>query len=214
MRTISPSLLSADFAQLDKQLALMEKIGAKRLHLDVMDGHFVPNFTFGPFIIKAIRRLTTLSLDSHLMMEKPHRYLEEFVAAGSDTIWVHAEASDDLRRDLATMRELGAGAGVAINPDTDFDTLRPHLSDLDHVLIMSVFPGFGGQAFIESSLENMRKAVEARQDHDYLIAVDGGINLTTIDSVFDAGVDIAVVGSGLFEASDIQARYRELQRPA
>ncbi|MEE9162047.1 MAG: ribulose-phosphate 3-epimerase [Candidatus Neomarinimicrobiota bacterium] len=214
MRTISPSLLSADFTRLDQQLALMEKIGAKRLHLDVMDGHFVPNFTFGPFIIEAIRRLTTITLDSHLMMEKPHRYLKEFVVAGSDTVWVHAEASEDLRRDLATIHELGAGAGVAINPDTDFDTLRPYLSDLDNVLIMSVFPGFGGQAFIESTLENMRKAVAARRDHDFLIAVDGGVNLTTIDRVFDAGVDIAVVGSGLFDAPDIQQRYRELQGPA
>ncbi len=214
MRTISPSLLSADFTRLANELALMEKMGANRLHLDVMDGHFVPNFTFGPFIIEAIHRMTTITLDSHLMMEKPHRYLEEFVAAGSGTVWVHAEASDDLLRDLATIRELGAGAGVAINPDTDFDTLQPYLSELDNVLIMSVFPGFGGQAFIESTLENMRKAVAARRDHSYLIAVDGGVNLTTIDRVFDTGVDIAVVGSGLFEAPDIQARYRELQGPA
>ena len=210
MRIISPSLLSSDFARLADEIALLESIGATRLHLDIMDGHFVPNFTFGPLIVEAIRRLATVTLDSHLMIEQPHRYIAQFVEAGSDTVTIHAEASDDLSRDLATIRELGASAGVAINPDTDFDTLRPHLSEIDHVLVMSVFPGFGGQEFIEGALENMRKAVASRRDHGYIVAVDGGVNLSTIDQVFSTGIDVAVVGAGLFGAADIPGRFRQL----
>ena len=211
MHLVSPSLLSADFAQLERHIRLVEEAGASRLHLDVMDGHFVPNITFGPLIIEAIRRLTTLHLDTHLMIEKPHRYLKEFVAAGSDTVIVHAEASEDLSRDLNTIRDLGAFPGVALNPDTDFDVLIPYLSDLDYILIMSVFPGFGGQDFIENTLDIMRKAVIAKQDHAYLVAVDGGVNIDTIGKIVATGIDIAVVGSGLFKASDIIQRFRELQ---
>lgn len=211
MRIISPSLLSADFTRLGEQIRLVEDAGATRLHLDVMDGHFVPNLTFGPLIVEAVRRLTTIYLDTHLMIEKPHRYLKQFVEAGSDTVIVHAEASEDLRRDLAAIRELGVAAGVAINPDTGFDTLRPYLADFDYLLIMSVFPGFGGQAFIESTLENMRQAVAARKDHSYLIAVDGGVNTGTIERVIATGIDIAVVGSSLFKAPNILQRFRELQ---
>ena len=211
MSVISPSLLSADFTRLGEQIRLVEEAGATRLHLDVMDGHFVPNLTFGPLIVEAVRRLATIHMDTHLMIEKPHRYLKQFVEAGSDTVIVHAEASEDLSRDLAAIRKLGAAAGVAINPDTDFETLLPYLADLDYLLIMSVFPGFGGQAFIESSLENMRRAVAAGKDHDYLVAVDGGINTGTIERVLATGIDIAVVGSGLFKAPDIPQRFRELQ---
>lgn len=211
MRIISPSLLSADFTRLGKQIRLVEDAGATRLHLDVMDGHFVPNLTFGPLIVEAVRRLATIHLDTHLMIEKPHRYLKQFVEAGSDTVIVHAEASEDLHRDLATIRELGAAGGVAINPDTGFETLRPYLADFDYLLIMSVFPGFGGQAFIESTLEDMRQAVAARKNHSYLIAVDGGVNTGTIERVFATGIDIAVVGSSLFKAPNILQRFRELQ---
>lgn len=211
MRIISPSLLSADFTRLGEQIRLVEDAGATRLHLDVMDGHFVPNITFGPLIVEAVRRLATIHLDTHLMIEKPHRYLKQFVEAGSDTVIVHAEASEDLHRDLAAIRELGAAAGVAINPDTGFETLRPYLADFDYLLIMSVFPGFGGQAFIEGTLENMRQAVAARKDHGYLIAVDGGVNTGTIERVFATGIDIAVVGSSLLKAPDIPQRFRELQ---
>ncbi|MFC1543478.1 ribulose-phosphate 3-epimerase [Candidatus Neomarinimicrobiota bacterium] len=210
-RHISPSLLSADFACLGEQISLVEQAGATRLHLDVMDGHFVPNITFGPLIVEAIRRLTAIKLDTHLMIEKPHRYIKQFVEAGSNTVIVHAEASEDLRRDLATIRELGAAAGIAINPDTSFDKLRQHQPDFDYLLIMSVFPGFGGQEFIESTLENMRQAVAAREGHDYLIAVDGGINISTIERIMATGIDIAVVGSGLFKAPDIPERFQELR---
>ncbi len=210
-RIVSPSLLSADFTRLGEQLHLLEVAGATRLHLDVMDGHFVANITFGPLVVEAINKLTAMQLDTHLMIEKPRRYLHQFVEAGSDTIILHIEASKDLHSDLAAVRELGAAAGVAINPDTDFDTLHPYLADIDYLLIMSVFPGFGAQEFIESTLENMHKAVAARNDYKYLIAVDGGVNIDTIEQVVATGIDIAVVGSGLFTAPDIQARFKELQ---
>ena len=211
MRIISPSLLSADFTRLGEQIRLVEDAGATRLHLDVMDGHFVPNITFGPLIVEAVRGLATIHLDTHLMIEKPHRYLKQFVEAGSDTVIVHAEASEDLHRDLAAIRELGAAAGIAINPDIGIETLLPYLADFDYLLIMSVFPGFGDQAFIEGTLENMRQAVAARKDHGFLIAVDGGVNTGTIERVVATGIDIAVVGSGLFKAPDIPRRFRELQ---
>lgn len=210
-RNISPSLLAADFARLGEQIRLVEQAGATRLHLDVMDGHFVPNLTFGPFIVEAIRRLAKAQLDVHLMIAKPHRYLEQFVKAGADTVIIHYEASEDLPRDLAAIETLGAVPGVAINPDTAFDALLPYLDDFKYLLIMSVFPGFGGQTFIEDTLETMRRAAAARQDHGYLIAVDGGVNLDTLEQVCSTGIDLAIVGSGLFKAPDIPQRFRELQ---
>jgi len=210
-RSISPSLLSADFGRLSEEIALVEGAGATRLHLDIMDGHFVPNITFGPFIVEAIRSASRSHLDAHLMITEPHRYLEDFARAGADTIIIHLEASEDLRRDLETIRGLGAEPGVAVNPDTTFGQLAPFLGAFDYLLVMSVFPGFGGQSFIESTLETMTAAVKERHKSGYLVAVDGGVNLETIDQVFDTGIDMAIVGSGLFGADDVPARMRTLQ---
>ena len=211
MRNVSPSLLSADFADLGAQIASVEKAGSTRLHLDVMDGNFVPNITFGPLIIEAIHRLTEQTLDVHLMIAEPQRYLKQFIAAGADVLIIHYEASTDIKGDLAEIKRLGAVPGIAINPDSNFDVLRPYIGLFDYFLVMSVFPGFGGQSFNTSTLDTMRAAVEATKDYPFLVAVDGGVNMQTIDEVFATGIDIGVVGSGLFKADDIPARLAQLQ---
>ena len=210
MRIISPSLLSADFSKLKEQIQLVEKLGINRLHVDVMDGHFVPNFTFGPFILKAIRKLTDSHLETHLMMDRPDRYIEEFINSGADTLIIHTEASKDIRSDLTKIKSLGAKCGVAIKPNTQESVLEEYLDILDYILVMSVEPGFGGQSFIESSLDKMKAIVEMRADKKILIGVDGGVNLKTIDAVYRTGIDITIVGSGLYKADNISERYEQL----
>ena len=210
MRIISPSLLSADFSMLKEQIQLVEKLGIDRLHIDVMDGHFVPNFTFGPFILKAIRKLTKSHLETHLMMSNPEKYIEDFVEAGADTLIIHTEASSDIEKDLTTIKNLGIKCGLAIKPGTDEKILEDYIDILDYVLIMSVEPGFGGQEFIQSTLEKMINIVKIREDRDILIGVDGGVNIKTINSVYKTGIDVVVVGSGLYKAEDIQDRYNQL----
>ena len=210
MRIISPSLLSADFSKLKEQIQLVEKLGINRLHVDVMDGHFVPNFTFGPFILKAIRKLTDSHLETHLMMDRPDKYIEEFIASGADTLIIHTEASKDIRADLTKIKSLGAKCGVAIKPSTQESVLEEYLDILDYILVMSVEPGFGGQSFIESSLDKMKAVVEMRRDKKILIGVDGGVNLKTIDAVYETGIDITIVGSGLYKADNISERYEQL----
>ena len=210
MRIISPSLLSADFSKLKEQIQLVEKLGINRLHVDVMDGHFVPNFTFGPFILKAIRKLTDSHLETHLMMNRPDRYIEEFINSGADTLIIHTEASKDIRSDLTKIKSLGAKCGVAIKPSTKESVLEEYLDILDYILVMSVEPGFGGQSFIESSLDKMKAVVEMRRDKKILIGVDGGVNLKTIDAVYETGIDITIVGSGLYKAGNISERYEQL----
>ncbi|MEO6223092.1 MAG: ribulose-phosphate 3-epimerase, partial [Vicinamibacterales bacterium] len=153
---IAPSILSADFSRLGEQVAIVEQAGAGLIHVDVMDGHFVPNITMGPLVVSALRRVTTLPLDVHLMITNPERYLEVFARAGATTISVHAEAASDLRSALLRIRELGARAGVAINPATPIDVLTPVLDVIDHVIVMSVNPGFSGQSFIPGSLDKCR----------------------------------------------------------
>tara|TARA_B110000263_G_C15189715_1_gene455464 strand:+ start:252 stop:905 length:654 start_codon:yes stop_codon:yes gene_type:complete len=209
-RIISPSLLSANFTRLTQEIKIVEDAGVDRLHLDIMDGHFVPNLTFGPFIIKDIRKITTSHLETHLMITKPHEYIDDYIDAGSDTLIFHFEASTDIDRDLKHIQGRGVKSGIAINPGSDYKKLLKYTDNLDYILIMSVFPGFGGQSFIKSTLDVMKFLKENTLDSDILIGVDGGVNLSTIDQVYDTGIDITIVGSGLYGADNIKKRYNEL----
>lgn len=207
---ISPSVLSANFTKLVDDIKVVEDLGVTRLHLDVMDGHFVPNLTFGPFIIKQIREITTLHLETHLMIENPHLYIEKYADVGSDTIIIHQEASKDLESDLQLIRSKNVKSGVAINPDTDIKTIDKYLKYIDYILIMSVFPGFGGQKFIDKTLEKMSYAVSLKNKYDIIVGVDGGVNLNTIKRVYKTGIDVSIIGSALYGAEDIPRRYEEL----
>jgi len=210
-RIISPSLLSADFSRLEKDIRDVEQAGATRLHLDVMDGHFVPNITFGPFIVKAIRKLTNCILDCHLMILNPDKYIEAFIDAGANTVILHIEAHEDLTTEFTKIRKLGCSAGISLNPDTPIKAVEPYLDLIDHVLVMSVHPGFGGQKFIKSALQKIEYLAENRKNRNFVISVDGGVNIETIADVFQSGTDIAVVGSGLFSADNRSQQYRDLR---
>ena len=214
-RIISPSLLSADFSILKDQIEIVKNAGAKRLHIDCMDGHFVPNFTFGPFILKAIRKLTDLHLETHLMIDNPSNYFDDFINAGADTLIFHYEASNDIRKDLEYIKSKNIKCGLALKPETDYEVLIDYIDILDYVLVMSVSPGFGGQGFIEDTLIKMEQihklCLENKRRDDVTIGVDGGVNLSTIKRVYDTGVDVTVVGSGLYKAENIVERFNELQ---
>ncbi len=216
MVTIAPSLLAADFADLRGQIALAEQGGADWLHLDVMDGHFVPNITIGPPVIRSIRRYTSLPFDVHLMIGNPDRYLEDFRSAGADSITVHYETCPHLHRTVQKIKSLGARAGVCINPATPETLLSGILADADLILIMTVNPGFGGQTFIGSSVEKIRRtAAMARSVHPGVyLEVDGGIDETTARSVVDAGASVLVAGKSIFGARDIPSAVRALRTAA
>jgi ribulose-phosphate 3-epimerase len=216
MVTIAPSLLAADFADLKGQIALAEEGGADWLHLDVMDGRFVPNITIGPPVVRSIRRRTSLPLDVHLMIADPDRYLEEFRSAGADSITVHYETCPHLHRTVQKIRSMGARAGVCINPATPESLLSGILADADMILIMSVNPGFGGQTFIPSSVEKIRRtAAMARSMHPGIaIEVDGGIDTSTARRVVDAGASVLVAGKSIFGAPDIPAAVRAIRAAA
>ena len=213
-RIISPSLLSADFSNLKEQIQVVENAGADRLHIDCMDGHFVPNFTFGPFILKAIRKLTKLQLETHLMIDNPSNYFDDFIDAGADILIFHYEASNNIQKDLEYIKNKGIKCGLAIKPETDYKVLEDYISILDYILVMSVSPGFGGQGFIEETLLKMKQihemCINYNRRKDITIGVDGGVNLTTIDKVYSTGVDVTVVGSGLYKADNIKTRFMEL----
>jgi ribulose-phosphate 3-epimerase len=207
MKLIAPSILSADFSRLGEEIKAVESAGADWIHADVMDGHFVPNITFGPLIVESVRRVTSLPIDVHLMIENPNDYIPVFADAGASLISVQLEASTHLNRSVQLIRECGARPGVVLNPSTPVQTLEWIIDNVDYVLIMSVNPGFGGQTFIKNSLEKviaLRQLIRQKNPKT-LIEIDGGVNETTIADIAAAGVDVFVAGSAIFGSRDYQA---------
>ena len=204
-KKIAPSLLSADFSNIEKDIKMVEEAGAHVLHIDVMDGHFVPNITFGPFIVNAINKVATIPLDVHLMIENPGDYIEAFIEAGADYLTVHAEATPHLHRVLQQIKSKGVKAGVSLNPHTPINLIENVLNDIDLVLIMSVNPGFGGQSFIPNTINKLQElqAMLVKNNATHIeVEVDGGIKLENIKEVAEAGCDIFVSGSGIFKADN------------
>jgi ribulose-phosphate 3-epimerase len=208
MVKIAPSILSADFARLGEEIAAVERAGADYIHVDVMDGHFVPNITIGPLVVEAIRPVTKLPLDVHLMIENPDQYIESFVNAGADYITVHVEACRHLHRTIHHIKSFGIKAGVVLNPATPVETIQHILEDIDMVLLMSVNPGFGGQKFIPEVLHKIRKVKEmakALGKEDIEIEVDGGVNPETAKLCVEAGANVLVAGSAIYNQEDYAA---------
>lgn len=214
MTKIAPSILSADFAKLGEEIKDVERGGADYIHVDVMDGHFVPNITIGPLIVDAIRPITTLPLDVHLMIENPDLYIPTFLKAGADIISVHQEACPHLHRTIQLIKDQGVKAGVVINPATPVEMIKETLSYVDLVLVMTVNPGFGGQSFIHETLPKIKQLDELRKEKQYRfeLEVDGGVNIETAKLCTDAGADVLVAGSAIFNKEDRQeaiAKIRE-----
>jgi len=216
MKKIAPSILSADFSRLGDEIRAIEAAGADYVHIDVMDGHFVPNITIGPLIVDAVRKVTSLTLDVHLMIENPDRYIPDFAAAGADIIVVHAEATSHLHRSIQLIKSLGKKAGVSLNPATPLNALDYVIEDLDLVLLMTVNPGFGGQSFIDACLPKIHslRAMLDRRGSEAELEVDGGVKPANIARISHAGADVFVAGSAVFGASDYAATISEMKRLA
>ncbi|MCZ7611408.1 MAG: ribulose-phosphate 3-epimerase [Ignavibacterium sp.] len=214
MKLLAPSILSADIANLSEQIKLVEKNGADWIHCDIMDGHFVPNITFGPVLVEAAKRSTNLPLDVHLMIKNPDNFLEDFKNAGADIISVHYEEVVHLNRTISKIKELGAKAGVVINPSTPVSMVKDIAEYIDLLLIMTVNPGFGGQSIISNSERRISEAVKLRAElkADFLIEVDGGVNKNTVTKIKNAGCDVFVAGSSIFKAKDISIAAAELKK--
>lgn len=213
MTKIAPSVLGADFARLGEEIRDADKCGIDLLHLDIMDGHFVPNISFGPAIVKTINKLTDKFLDVHLMLSEPEKYFEAFIKAGADSITFHIEVHPDPAKHARRLHDLGVEAGISVNPDATADRVLPHLENLDLLLVMSVFPGFGGQAFIETALDTVsaaRKYID-KKGLKTKIAVDGGVDADNAARVVQAGADILVMGSAFFNSPDRRALTKKVQ---
>ena len=213
MYKIAPSILSADFARLGEEVRRVEQAGADLIHFDVMDGHFVPNLSFGIPVLESVRKVTTLALDVHLMIDEPERYLEQFVRAGANSISVHAEACEDLPGIAQRIHQLGIRAAVAINPETEPTRVLDAAACLDMILVMSVHPGFGGQGFIPESLDKVRTVCNElkRRSLEVDVEIDGGIKVDNIGLAAQAGANVFVSGSGIFGHSDYAAIIRQLR---
>lgn len=216
MKKIAPSILSADFSRLGDEVRAVAAAGADYIHVDVMDGHFVPNITIGPLVVEAVRKVTDLPLDVHLMIENADRYIPDFATAGADIIVVHAEASVHLHRTIQLIKSLGKRAGVSLNPATPLSALEYVLDELDLVLLMTVNPGFGGQSFIEACLPKIHalRAMLDRRGCEAELEVDGGVKIDNIDRIAHAGADVFVAGSAVFGSNDYAGTIKELKRRA
>jgi len=214
LKKIAPSILSADFSRLGEEVKAVEKAGADLIHVDVMDGHFVPNITIGPLVVTALKKITSLPLDVHLMIEEPERYIEAFGQAGGDWITIHAEVCPHLKRMIKKVRQLNVRPGIVLKPATPLKTLYPVLDDIDLVLIMSVNPGFGGQSFIPSTLKKIERLRKIIDQNKYVleVEVDGGVKIENIKEVSKAGGDIFVVGTGIFKTEDYGETIRKLRQ--
>ncbi|MCX5776243.1 MAG: ribulose-phosphate 3-epimerase [Candidatus Firestonebacteria bacterium] len=211
---IAPSILSADYLNFGRDIAKLEKAGADIIHIDVMDGVFVPNITFGAGLVKYIRKITKLPLDCHLMIVNPDKYIESFVEAGADYITVHYEACRELRKTLKSIRKFGVKAGISLNPDTQITKILPFLEEADLALVMSVFPGFGGQKFIMESVGRIMELKESviKKKQSVKIEVDGGVNEETAPLINEAGADILVAGAAVFSSKNIKQAIKNLRK--
>lgn len=216
MIKIAPSILALDFSRLGEEILRVEKAGADMIHLDIMDGHFVPNITIGPPVIRSLRKVTQLPFDVHLMIEEPDRYIKDFADAGADIISVHVENNPHLHRTIEMIKERGVRASVVLNPATPLNTLDAVLGDVDMVLLMTVDPGFGGQQYIESMTDKIRelKNMAVKRSLKFDIEVDGGIDLSNIRSVTQAGANVIVAGTTIFGAPDAEEMISSLRRNA